>query len=106
MSINPYLSRRQMLQRTAAGFGSAALAVLQMHTGNVQPVRPSLGSWLLYGLGSEHENLPGYVVLRPSNQIVVGPALWSNCFLPAQYQATSVNTADMHVDKLLANIKN
>ena len=81
-------------------------ALLQMHTGNVQPVRPSLGSWLLYGLGSENENLPGYVVLRPSNQIVVGPALWSNCFLPAQYQATSVNTSDMHVEKLLANIRN
>jgi len=81
-------------------------ALIQMHTGNVQPVRPSLGSWLLYGLGSENENLPGYVVLRPSNQIVVGPALWSNGFLPAQYQATSVNTSDMRVEKLLANIKN
>ncbi|MDB5323308.1 MAG: Sulfatase [Phycisphaerales bacterium] len=81
-------------------------ALLQMHTGNVQPIRPSLGSWLVYGLGSENENLPGYVVLRPSNQIVVGPALWSNSFLPAQYQATSVNTSDMHVEKLLANIKN
>jgi hypothetical protein len=81
-------------------------ALLQMHTGNVQPIRPSLGSWLLYGLGTENENLPGYVVLRPSSQIVVGPALWSNCFLPAQYQATSVITSDMHVDKLLANIRN
>ena len=81
-------------------------ALLQMHTGNIQPVRPSLGSWLLYGLGTENENLPGYVVLRPTNKIVVGPALWSNSFLPAQYQATSVVTADMHVDKLLANIRN
>jgi hypothetical protein len=77
-----------------------------MHTGNVQPVRPSLGSWLLYGLGTENENLPGYVVLRPTPKIVVGPALWSNSFLPAQYQAASVVTADMAVDKLLANIRN
>ena len=81
-------------------------ALLQMHTGNSQPVRPSLGSWLLYGLGTENENLPGYVVLRPTNKIVVGPALWSNSFLPAQYQATSVVTAEMQVDKLLANIRN
>ena len=81
-------------------------ALLQMHTGNIQPVRPSIGSWLLYGLGTENENLPGYVVLRPTNKIVVGPALWSNSFLPAQYQATSVVTADMQVDKLLANIRN
>jgi hypothetical protein len=54
---------------------------------NLQPIRPSLGSWLLYGLGSENENLPGYIVLRPSNQIVVGPALWSNSFLPSENQA-------------------
>jgi hypothetical protein len=81
-------------------------ALLQMHTGNLQPIRPSFGSWLLYGLGSENENLPGYVVLRPSSQIVVGPALWSNSFLPAEHQATSVMTADMTVEKLVANIRN
>ena len=81
-------------------------ALIQMHTGNLQPIRPSLGSWLLYGLGSENQNLPGYVVLRPSPKIVVGPALWSNSFLPAQYQAASVITSDMRVDKLLANIRN
>ena len=81
-------------------------ALLQMHTGNVQPVRPSMGSWLLYGLGTENQNLPGYVVLRPSPKIVVGPALWSNSFLPAQFQGTSVVTSDMHVEKLVANIRN
>jgi hypothetical protein len=81
-------------------------ALLQMHTGNVQPIRPSMGAWFLYGLGTENENLPGYVVLRPSPKIVVGPALWSNSFLPAEYQATSVITADMRIDKLIANIHN
>ena len=81
-------------------------ALLQMNTGNVQPIRPSLGSWMLYGLGTENQNLPGYVVLRTSPKIVVGPALWSNSFLPAEFQATSVVTADMRVDKLIANIKN
>src|SRR3954469_2050528 len=81
-------------------------ALLAMQTGNLQPIRPSLGSWLLYGLGTANENLPGYIVLRPSNQIVVGPALWSNSFLPAEYQAASVLTADMQVEKLLADIKN
>jgi len=81
-------------------------ALLQMHTGNLQPIRPSLGSWLMYGLGSANENLPGYVVLRPSPKIVVGPALWSNSFLPAQFQATSVVTSDMQIDKLVANVRN
>ena len=81
-------------------------ALIQMHTGNVQPIRPSMGSWLLYGLGTDNQNLPGYVVLRPSNKIVVGPALWSSGFLPAEFQATSVLTSDMQVDKLVANIRN
>jgi len=81
-------------------------ALIQMHTGNVQPIRPSFGSWMLYGLGTENQNLPGYVVLRPTSKIVVGPALWSNSFLPAEHQATSVITADMRVEKLLANIHN
>lgn len=80
-------------------------ALLQMHTGVVQPTRPSLGSWALYGLGTENENLPGYVVLRPSPKTVVGPALWSNGFLPAKYQATSVITREMAIDKLLPNIR-
>jgi hypothetical protein len=81
-------------------------ALIQMHTGVLQPTRPSLGSWALYGLGTENQNLPGYVVLRPSPKIVVGPALWSNGFLPAQYQAASVVTREMEVAKLVANIKN
>lgn len=81
-------------------------ALIQMHTGNVQPIRPSMGSWVLYGLGTENQNLPGYVVLRPSPKIVVGPALWSNSFLPAEFQATSVITEDMKVEKLIANIRN
>ena len=81
-------------------------ALLQMHTGNLQPIRPSLGSWLLYGLGTTNQNLPGYIVLRPTSKIVVGPALWSNSFLPAEYQATSVITADMNPEKLVANIRN
>lgn len=81
-------------------------ALLQMHTGNIQPIRPSIGSWVLYGLGNLNENLPGYVVLRPSPNIVVGPALWSSSFLPAQNQATSVITANTEIDKLIANVRN
>src|SRR5262245_4510797 len=65
-------------------------ALIQMHTGNVQPIRPSMGSWLLYGLGTENQNLPGYVVLRPSLKIVVGPALCGKSFLPAEFQARRV----------------
>lgn len=78
--------------------------LLVMHSGNQQPIRPSLGSWCSYGLGTENENLPGYVVLCPGLP-VVGPQLWSNSFLPGEYQGMSVDTNDMQVDKLVANLK-
>ncbi|MFT4639186.1 MAG: hypothetical protein ACI8T1_002510 [Verrucomicrobiales bacterium] len=81
-------------------------ALLMMQSGHLQPTRPSLGAWAVYGLGNENENLPGYVVLRPGKRIVVGPALWSSGFLPAQYQASTVPTTDMRIEHLLKNIKN
>jgi hypothetical protein len=64
-------------------------ACLQMNTGEQSFSRPSLGSWLLYGLGSENQNLPGFVVLSPA-QPAQGAPLWSSSFLPAAYQGTLV----------------
>ncbi|MCA9121581.1 MAG: DUF1501 domain-containing protein [Planctomycetaceae bacterium] len=78
--------------------------LLVMNSGNQQPIRPSLGSWCSYGLGSENENLPGFVVLCPGLP-VVGPQLWSSSFLPGQHQGMSVDTNDMQVEKLVANLK-
>jgi hypothetical protein len=65
-------------------------ACLQMNTGEQAFSRPSMGSWLLYGLGSENQNLPGYVVLSPT-QPAQGAPLWSSSFLPASYQGTLVS---------------
>ena len=59
--------------------------MFMMNSGHVQSVRPSYGSWLLYGLGTENQNLPGYVVLCPEPP-VNGAANWSNRFLPGIYQ--------------------
>jgi hypothetical protein len=78
--------------------------LLVMHSGNQQPTRPSLGSWCSYGLGTENENLPAYVALSPGLP-VVGPQLWSNSFLPGEHQGMSVDTNDMQVEKLVANLK-
>ncbi len=71
-------------------------SLLMMNSGNMQPIRPSLGSWLVYGLGTENQNLPGYVVLCPGKP-VVGPQLWSNSFLPGIYQGTHIKEG---LDKL------
>jgi hypothetical protein len=65
-------------------------AQVQMHTGNHQFVRPSLGAWALYGLGSENANLPGFIALNPGN----GSAQhFGSAFLPAIYQAARFGTA-------------
>jgi hypothetical protein len=65
-------------------------ACLQMNTGEQAFSRPSLGSWLGYGLGSENQNLPGFVVISPA-QPAQGAPLWSSSFLPAAYQGTLVS---------------
>lgn len=76
-------------------------ACLQMNTGEQAFSRPSLGSWLLYGLGSENQSLPGFVVISPA-QPAQGAPLWSSSFLPAAYQGTLV--ADLN--NPIVNLKN
>lgn len=63
---------------------------LMMNTGANQAGRPSMGAWLTYGLGTENQNLPGYVVLCPDIPTTVGSPLWSNGFLPAINQGTFI----------------
>lgn len=67
-------------------------STLFMHTGSINLVRPSIGSWVLYGLGSENENLPGFVSLQPSMGNG-GPRNFNNAFLPAIYQGTAIGRA-------------
>jgi hypothetical protein len=66
-------------------------ACLMMNTGANQAGRPSMGSWITYGLGTENQNLPGYVVLCPDIPTTVGPPLWGNGFLPAINQGTYIS---------------
>jgi hypothetical protein len=67
-------------------------AFTQMHTGSAQFVRPSMGSWLVYGLGTTNENLPGYVTISPPPQ---SSRSFGSAFLPAVYQATKVGGANL-----------
>jgi len=78
---------------------------LMMNSGETQPTRPSMGSWLTYGLGSENQNLPGYVVLCPGRP-TVGPQLWSNSFLPGIYQGVHINNSELDPRKVIRHINN
>ncbi len=64
-------------------------AALQMCTGDQAFSRPAMGSWLVYGLGTENQNLPGFVVVSPA-AVFQGAQLWSSSFLPSAYQGTLV----------------
>jgi hypothetical protein len=66
-------------------------AFLQLHTGIFQFKRPSMGAWALYGLGTDNENLPGFVTISPPPQNG-GPANYGSAFLPAVYQGTPIRT--------------
>ncbi|MCI0380221.1 MAG: DUF1501 domain-containing protein, partial [Gemmataceae bacterium] len=79
--------------------------LLLMNTGNMQPIRPSMGSWLTYALGSDNQNLPGFVVLCPGRP-VVGPQLWSNSFLPGIYQGTHINNRTIDPQTIIRDVNN
>lgn len=74
-------------------------ALLQLHTGSNTFTRPSLGSWVVYGLGTENQNLPGFITIKPS--LAHGGAKnWSSGFLPAAYQGTAIGNAGIKVEDL------
>ncbi len=79
--------------------------LLMMNSGNMQPIRPSMGSWLTYALGSDNQDLPGYVVLCPGKP-VVGPQLWSNSFLPGIFQGTHINNRTVDPKTIIRDVRN
>ena len=66
-------------------------ALIQLHTGSARFVRPSMGAWVLYGLGTENSNLPGFITLNPPTQF--GAQNYGSAFLPASHQGTRLNAS-------------
>ena len=81
-------------------------AMMMMNSGHLQPGRPSMGSWLVYGLGTENQDLPGFIAMSPRAQPRNKLANWGNAFLPGAYTGTYVNIHEMQPDRLLADLKN
>src|SRR5262249_46303689 len=71
-----------------------------MNNGSMTPTRPSMGSWLLYGLGTENANLPGYVVLCPGRPVRFAE-LWASAFLPGEFQGTYINHTNLDPRKMI-----
>src|SRR6267143_1848055 len=81
-------------------------SLMMMNCGEVRQVRPSFGSWVTYGLGSQNQNLPGFIVLCPDGLPTQGTQNWRSAFLPGAFQATQIDTRQTQIEKLIENIKN
>lgn len=80
-------------------------ALLQMNNGTILPTRPSMGAWFLYGLGSENQDLPGYVVLCPGRPVRFS-ILWNSAFLPSSCQGTYINHSSIDPKKMIPHLRN
>jgi hypothetical protein len=77
-----------------------------MNCGASIMARPSIGAWITYGLGTENQNLPGFVVLVPKGMPVAGADNWQSSFLPGGYQGTYIETQDRKAAQLIENLRN
>ena len=80
-------------------------ALLLMNNGTIVPTRPSMGSWFSYGLGTENQSLPGYVVLCPGRPVRFS-ILWTSAFLPGEHQGTYINHSNLDPQKLIPYLRN
>ena len=87
----PHLARRAdelcVLNAMSAPSRAHPIAVPMLHTGEFQFVRPSIGAWVQYGLGTENPDLPGFFTIKPTRTFG-GPGNYGSAFLPSTYQAT------------------
>jgi hypothetical protein len=81
-------------------------SLLLMNCGEARQIRPSMGSWVTYGLGSENQNLPGFVVMCPGGYPIQESQNWQSGFLPGTYQGTYIDTSHTELSQLIEHIKN
>jgi len=80
--------------------------LLMMNCGDISRAVPSLGAWTLYGLGTENQSLPGFVVMCPTGLPTAQGSNWRNAFLPGIYQGTYIDSKETSPERLVANIAN
>src|SRR5262245_21668674 len=81
-------------------------SLLLMNCGEARLIRPSMGSWVTYGLGTENQNLPGFIAMCPGGYPIQESQNWQSGFLPGVYQGTYINTEHTKIEKLIEHIRN
>ena len=109
----------ELFEKTAAHIDSMAVirsmqaevpnhepSLMLMNCGDSRLPRPSMGSGINYGLGTENQNLPGFIVLCPGGYPIVSTQNWRSSFLPGAFQGTYIDSQHTDIEKLIANIRN
>ena len=81
-------------------------SLMLMNCGDARQVRPSMGSWVLYGLGTENQNLPGFISMCPGGFPIQETQNWQAGFLPGVLAGTYIDPNQTDIDKIVENIKN
>ena len=81
-------------------------SLMLMNCGESRLPRPSFGSWTTYGLGTENQNLPGFIAMCPGGYPIKDAENWQSAFLPGAYQGTYINTQHTELEKLVENVRN
>ena len=81
-------------------------SLMLMNCGEARQARPCVGSWVLYGLGTENQNLPGFIVMCPGGFPIAESQNWQSAFLPGIFQGTYVDSRHTEIEKLIAHIRN
>lgn len=106
----PHLSKcvdeMTVVRSMYAELPSHEMSLMLMNTGDQRLVRPSMGSWLTWGLGSLNENLPAFVALCPGGMPVGGAGNWRSAFLPGSFQGTRIDTSNADPTKIIDYLQN
>ncbi|MBI3415022.1 MAG: DUF1501 domain-containing protein [Verrucomicrobia bacterium] len=81
-------------------------SLMLMNCGDAVQSRPSVGSWVTYGLGTENQNLPGFIAMCPGGYPIKEAENWQSGFLPGVFQGTYIDTQHTKIEKLIENIRN
>ncbi len=81
-------------------------SLMLMNCGEARLIRPSMGSWVTYGLGTENENLPGFIAMCPHGYPIQDTQNWQSAFLPGVFQGTYIDPAQTDIQRIIEHIKN
>ena len=104
-SVARHADRLLVVRSMRADVPNHEPSLMLMNCGDARLVRPAAGAWVTYGLGTENQNLPGFVAMCPGGYPIKGTENWRSAFLPGAFQGTYVDTKKRSVDELVQYVR-